>query len=131
MSNYKELKTVYYKDKDAYEDEYQRRFNSAETIRFNFDVKGNQAFLMETVEQWKIVNEINKSNNEIIKIIYSSNRLPGKAVEQFKRKCLIDEVVLSNQIEGVSSTRKDINSIFEIIDKSCCKKDIHLLCKIL
>ena len=122
MSNYKELKTVYYKDKDAYEDEYQRRFNSAETIRFNFDVKGNQAFLMETVEQWKIVNEINKSNNEIIKIIYSSNRLPGKAVEQFKRKCLIDEVVLSNQIEGVSSTRKDINSIFEIIDKKTRKK---------
>ena len=122
MIDYKELKSIYYKDKDAYEEEYQRRFDSPESIRFSFDVNGNQAFLMETVAQWKIINEINKSNNEIIKTIYSSNRLPGKAVEQFKRKCLIDEVIISNQIEGVVSTRKDINSIIEKIDGTKRKK---------
>ena len=30
------------------------------------------------------------------------------------KKCLIDEIVLTNEIEGVVSTRKDINEILEI-----------------
>lgn len=39
------------------------------------------------------------------------SRLPKKAIEQFTNRCLIDEIVLTNNIEGVHSTRKEIDAI--------------------
>jgi Fic family protein len=39
--------------------------------------------------------------------------LPGIALNQYIRRCLIDEIVLTNEIEGVISTRRDISEILE------------------
>ena len=118
MSNYKELKPLFHKDRDAYEEEYQRRFNSSDTLRFDFYIGDSQAFLMQTAELWSVVTEIHEYNEEIIKKMYRNNGLPGKALEQFKRKCLIDEVIISNSIEGVISTRKEINAVLERVKNS-------------
>ena len=39
--------------------------------------------------------------------------VPTVAVEQFRRKCLIDEIQQSNDMEGVASTRKEIKDSLE------------------
>ena len=41
------------------------------------------------------------------------NKLPELARQQFIKKTMIDEIVYNNEIEGVISTRKDINIIIE------------------
>ena len=52
-----------------------------------------------------------------------TNSLPGKALEQYSKKCLIDEIVVTNNIEGVRSTRKDISDALQILEQQSEKKD--------
>lgn len=42
-----------------------------------------------------------------------ANTLPQLAISQFTSKCLIDEILLTNNIEGVHSTRKEIGEILQ------------------
>ena len=42
-----------------------------------------------------------------------ANTLPKLAISQFTSKCLIDEILLTNNIEGVHSTRKEIGEILQ------------------
>ena len=53
-----------------------------------------------------LYQELNKLTSEI----------SGIALQQYIKKCLIDEIVLTNEIEGVVSTRKDINEILENVE---------------
>ena len=39
--------------------------------------------------------------------------MPGVAIVQFAKRCLIDEIILTNNIEGVYSTRRDISTILQ------------------
>lgn len=49
-------------------------------------------------------------------------QLPGKAIEQFTKRCLIDELVLTNSIEGVSSTRREMYEVLEGMGRGEAKK---------
>lgn len=40
-----------------------------------------------------------------------ANKLPCIAIEQLKDKFIIDEVVLTNDIEGIYSSRREISDI--------------------
>ena len=44
-----------------------------------------------------------------------SAQLPDIAKEQYSRKCLIDEIVLTNKIEGVHSSRKEIGEVLDML----------------
>ena len=39
--------------------------------------------------------------------------LPSIALNQYIKTCLIDEIKMTNEIEGVYSTRKEINDILD------------------
>ena len=41
------------------------------------------------------------------------SNLPADALYQFAKKCLIDEIKLTNDIEGIYSTRKELSSVIE------------------
>ena len=104
------LEKLYYKDRKKYESEYLNRFNSISSVRLNVEINKNQAFFMiipEIVNQIIKINEVNNRLNDM------TNALPGIALNQYIKKCLIDEIVLTNEIEGVISTRRDINEILE------------------
>lgn len=104
------LEKLYYKDKQKYENEYLNRFNSISTVKLNIEINKNQAFFIMTTEiinQIIKIYEVNNELNDMTKI------LPGIALNQYIKKCLIDEIVLTNEIEGVISTRRDINEILE------------------
>lgn len=104
------LEKLYYKDKQKYENEYLNRFNSISTVKLNIEINKNQAFFImtpEIINQIIKIYEVNNELNDMTKI------LPGIALNQYIKKCLIDEIVLTNEIEGVISTRRDINEILE------------------
>ena len=60
-----------------------------------------------------IVEKISNIYKYNIKLLKTKNEIPKIAIEQYTNKCLIDEIKLTNQIEGVYSTRKEIQSILK------------------
>jgi hypothetical protein len=112
MMNYIELSKIFYKDKNGYYVEYDKRFGSPDTVKLNFEINGNQAFFMQNAGISNIVFQILRSDKEVSRISW---QLPRIALDHFTRRCLIDEIVLTNKIEGVYSSRREIASILDEI----------------
>lgn len=102
------LKKLYHIDSEQYAEEYEKRFNSESTIRFDFYIGKEPAFVCQTPEILKLIISIERTDKAVNKLYQI---LPNVAIEQFAKRCLIDEIVLSNNIEGVHSTRKEIKAI--------------------
>lgn len=102
------LKKLFHIDRDKYEEEYHKRFNSPEAIRLDFKINGEQAFVCQTPEILNIIISIERTDKHVRNL---HKDLPRAAISQFANRCLIDEIVLSNNIEGVHSTRKELSAI--------------------
>lgn len=113
--SYKTLYKLFYSSKKEFENEYNKRFNAENAVHLRFDINGNPAFFLETPEIFKLVISIERKNDYIKDLLVD---LPKKAVNQFITRCLIDEIVVSNNIEGVFSTRREINEIFNNTGKT-------------
>lgn len=107
---YTMLKDLYYKNKEDYETAYIERYNSAYAHHIDFDISGYKAFFIVTPEIQNRITEIYKTDKRVFSLC---RELPGKAIEQFSMRSLIDEIVLTNNIEGVHSTRREISDIIE------------------
>lgn len=108
--DYIDLGKLYYVDRERYKAEYTSRFSSPDVIHLDFMVKKNQAFFVQTSEVSNLAIQILKTDKKIGKI---SGQLPTVAIEQFTRRCLIDEIMVTNKIEGVHSTRKEISGVLD------------------
>ena len=113
---YEGLEKIFYQDKQRHEEIYQQRWNSEYAIHLDFEVAGHPAFFMQTPEIFAMLAQILRMNKAVSDLC---QRLPGAALHQFSRQCLIDEIVLTNSIEGVRSTRKEISDILDELDKKC------------
>lgn len=111
--NYELLSSLYYKSKNEYEQEYNNRFNSIASKRLNISIEENQCFYILTEEVVNKLYNVMVLNQELNKL---TSEIPEIALQQYIKKCLIDEIVLTNEIEGVVSTRKDINEILENVE---------------
>lgn len=120
--SYKELKSLYYEDHEIYAKEYLKRFNSDESTKLNFYIGDNQAFFMENPSVWKLAFKIAKLDKEIEVLC---KKLPGIAIDQYSKKCLIDEIVITNKIEGVHSSRKEIGEALDILEFQSKNKGKH------
>lgn len=116
---YKSLSKLFYSDPDNYRKVYNERFNDNNTIHFNFNIHDNSAFVVMNLDIWSKILSIYKKD-KIIGIL--CNILPGVALNQFAQKCLIDEIIISNNIEGVHSSRKEIREILAEVNKSIERK---------
>lgn len=106
----KTLYKLFYIDKDKYKEEFEKRFNSSDTMHLNFNIGDNPAFFCQSPEIYKLIVSIERTDKEIWGLC---STLPEKAIEQFRKRCLIDEIVITNNIEGVHSTRREISSILQ------------------
>lgn len=111
--NYELLSSLYYKGKEEYEKEYNDRFNSIASKRLNISIEENQCFYILTEEVVNKLYNVMVLNQKLNKL---TSEIPGIALQQYIKKCLIDEIVFTNEIEGVVSTRKDINEILENVE---------------
>ena len=110
---YKKLKSLYYGNNEVYAQEYLNRFNSDETIKINFYIGEHQAFFVQNAEVMTLAYKIAKLDKEIGNLC---DDLPGVAINQYSKKCLIDEIVITNKIEGVHSSRKEIGEALDILE---------------
>ena len=115
---YKELNNVYYKSKEEFEELYSSRINSESAYVFDFFINDYNAFVVINPEILEKVENIMSLNQELF---IKMNAVPPIALNQYANKCLIDEVKMTNDIEGVISTRKEIGEILQ--DKVKGKKN--------
>ena len=106
--NYEELKHVFYSDHDLYESIYNQRFSSVYAHYIKFNIREWPAFFVVTPEIQSLMISIHKADKKVYELC---RNLPNKAIEQFSLRCLVDEIVLTNNIEGVHSTRREIDQV--------------------
>ncbi len=103
---YISLSKIYYSNKSHYEEIYEKRYTSESSYRFDFSISGNSAFLLLTPELFRLTDKISELNTTLNELCY---KVPHIAIDQYTRKCLVDEIQITNDIEGVVSTRHEIN----------------------
>ncbi|MGN0679881.1 MAG: Fic family protein [Oscillospiraceae bacterium] len=120
------LKKLFHIDRTQYEMEYEKRFNSDTTVHFDFKIGKEPAFVCQTPEIFNLIISIERTDKTVNQL---HNRLPQTAINQFTKRCLVDEIVLSNNIEGVHSTRKEINAILEDLSEKNRRQRFYGLVK--
>lgn len=117
--SYIPLSKLFYSDSKNYKKIYTERYNSEYAIHFDFPIHGHNAFfILEPSLFSKSINiyKIDKKIKTLCDI------LPGKAIDHFAQRCLIDEIILTNNIEGVYSSRKEIHNILAELETKNRKK---------
>lgn len=105
---YQPLSKLFYSDREHYEEIYHTRFNSEYATHIDFEINGFSAFfVLDPSLHSKMIN-IYRTDKRIKELVF---KLPGIAIQQFTMRSLVDEIVLTNDIEGVYSSRREINSI--------------------
>lgn len=112
MMNYEPLSKVFYKDKERYLPLYNARYQSDATYRFDFQIGKFPAFCMMTPELSDLLVSIYKQNAQIETVL---QKLPGHVQLRFISTCMIDEMQLSNDIEGVRSSRQDFERLMDSV----------------
>ena len=114
---YELLSKIFYKKPTEYESIYDARFNSEASIKLPIKIHENVGFIFNTNEITNLLVKIYKTIN---KINLLRTHLPNIAINSYIIKSLKDEIVLTNEIEGVRSTRKEIEDAIDSIknDKS-------------
>ena len=121
---YSLLSKEYYKDRQHYEQLYQQRFENESTLHLSMSINGTQAFMTYPPELLELVAKIYKGDKILSEKLH---RLPELASLQFMKKCLVEEIQLTNEIEGVHSTHKEICEVLHSKEKG--KRLYGIVCK--
>ena len=111
---YRPLCKLYYTDKENYEGIYQERYHANNALHFDMEINGHPAFMVASVELFNRIIDIYRKDKEVLRLC---GMLPGVALKQFAQRCLIDEIVISNNIEGVNSSRQEISDVLAEAEK--------------
>lgn len=103
--NYDTLEKFYYKGRELFEEEYSSRKNNPNAVSLGFQINDWEAFYCIPPEAFNSLLRIYKKYSQL-EILRS--KLPAIACEFYERKCLVDEIVITNDIEGIRSTRKEV-----------------------
>lgn len=113
---YISLKKIHYTQPDVEDSIYSKRFNSELARHFGLDIKqynhnkAYPAFMCYTEAMMLLQEKINQKYEQFLYII---NSVPPVVLQQFSLLCIVDEVKSTNDIEGVKSTRREIEKILE------------------
>lgn len=116
------LSHLFYKDKNEYKSLYEQRISAESTCVLPIKIGEYNAFYCLCPEIHNIslrIMQLDKSVSDIRK------DLPDVALVQFANKCLIDEIRLTNDIEGVYSTRKELAAVLNEVDNKAKKKRFY------
>lgn len=122
---YKTLEKQYhYTNSSEFKKIYQNKINNEAAINFNIIINKNPAFMIVNHEILQLISQIYHLNN---KIIEKCNNLPGIARQYFYKNTLIEEIIKTNEMEGVHSTRKELKEVYEdVVNKNFIKKNVFM-----
>ena len=116
------LSHLYYKDKNEYNALFEQRISAESTRVLPIKIGNHNAFYCLCPEIHSISMQIMQLDKNISQI---QNDLPNAALIQFANRCLIDEIKLTNDIEGVYSTRKELVSVLNEVGNKAKKKRFY------
>ena len=116
------LSHLAYQDKDEHMALYEKRITAESTCILPVKIGEHQAFYCLCPEIHDISLAIMQLDKRIAEI---KRKLPDAALVQFANKCLIDEIKLTNDIEGVYSTRKELAAVLDEMDGKAKKKRFY------
>ncbi len=93
---------------------YKDRLASQDTVVLDINIGDHPAFYCMNAEVYKLILQTERLDKEIRALM---GVLPPIAVEQYMKSSLIDEIVLTNEIEGVNSSRREIGEVLEGLKK--------------
>lgn len=114
--NYKFLTKIYYSEPTKYESEYASRYNSSTTRHIPLELKpynrnsSHKMFYCTPEDIVLLQDDILSAHSTLIQILKA---VPPAGINQFLYSRLIDEIKSSNDIEGVHSTRKEIQAALD------------------
>ena len=122
IMSYVLLSHLYYKDKNKYKTLYEQRISAESTRVLPIKIGDHKAFYCLCPEIHSISMQIMQLDKNISQI---QNELPNAALIQFANRCLVDEIKLTNDIEGVYSTRKELVSVLNEVGNKAKKKRFY------
>ncbi|MGT2906744.1 Fic family protein [Streptococcus dentiloxodontae] len=115
MYDYKELKKIYYSNRELYEREYTNRINGYSCLKTNlyprlmkketFASQNYPLFVTLLLDIQELSQRINDQSREILELAQS---LPRIAHDQFYQEQLYKSIISTNEIEGIHTTRKEL-----------------------
>lgn len=117
--SYELLNKLYYKDKDLFDSEYSARKSGAYSTSLNLDIHNHEAFFVNIPDFLTTTARIYKKFSDLNSLCKD---LPKVAYNCYERNCLIDEIILTNDIEGIRSTRKEVKDVLDNDSNSTKKK---------
>lgn len=112
---YLELRKAFHNPSEDDRELFERRFADERTFHLDTRISGSQAFVCMAPEIYEAMIEAAHLDKQILRLELS---LPGRALDSYRDSCLIDEIVLTNEIEGVRSTRREIGEALERLRKN-------------
>ncbi len=113
-SKYKDLRTLFHISEGEAKRVYEERFHSKDAVLLDFGIGESQAFYVMDSAVYELIIKAMDLDRRIEQVIKG---LPPKAIDEYMDKCLIDEIVLTNGIEGVHSTRREIDDALQKLAK--------------
>lgn len=119
MTSYISLRKLSYSRSVDIESIYNERFNSEYAQKLDFQVSGHQAFFVQSPEVIEKAMDILRLDKRIFML---ASNLPGVARLQYANRCLIDEIVITNNIEGVHISRREIGERLDELEEQSEQK---------
>lgn len=123
---YKVLSKLFYQGKEVYEETYKRRIESESTYHFKFKINDYNGFVVINHEILQKIEQVMSLDKLLLK---QMNSVPSIALVQYTKRCLVDEIKMTNEIEGVNSSRREINEILNDKEKNSNHKRFYGLVK--
>ena len=110
--NYLSLYKAHFKIDINEKELYDMRFHSPNTLHFKIPIHNKESFLYVNNELLVLIEQIHVLNSKIIK---KRNEIKTDLINTWELShSLVQEILLSNEIEGVVSTRKEINELLDM-----------------
>ncbi|WP_305296864.1 Fic family protein [Parvibacter caecicola] len=113
--DYQDLRKLFHISEDEAAAAYQQRVASKDALKINVSISGFPAFCLMDSEVFRLILQAERLEKEITELVH---QLPGRAIQQYFDNCLIDEIVLTNEIEGVNSSRREIGEVLERLENN-------------
>ena len=110
----------YFVSNEKVNDIYSARYNSESSYHFPISINKHPAFFFLHPDISNKISKIRMLDKEV-ELAFSS--LPDFVKDQYKKKCLIDEIIHTNSIEGIISTKQDITNILENVKTKSLSKE--------
>lgn len=102
---------------------YEARLRSPSTLVFDFRVKDHPLFVCLTPELHALIVDIYRRNAQLSMLQY--HELPEIAIQWYITRILIDEIKLTNDMENVHSTRKEVKDAMESVESVGSPSDLR------